>query len=666
MLAGVLLFAAALTFGPPSPLQQPEVRAVSTQTDVKLAAGDDGYLAVWQDHRGILAGRIGHDGKVIDAAGFIVGAGTQPQVAWTGRRYVVAWNTIDPRAVLFTFVERDGSRGALHQFADDFGPLLVGVAGTDDSVLLLLYNRAMLVDAAGNVTRTITPKFEGTQFTAVATDGEEFVLAGLQGSDVVVYHVAANGDAALTATQAEVPNTVALAYGNGRYALAWGAQWGGATPTVRLRAMTVSRAGVKLTEPRDAAVLPRPLSGPPLAPRRVTWRGADFVAAYKLGDQLSTVALSAETALAAEPQPLAVSNVGDIAGDGTGRVLAVWLDRTGQLAVGFVESGVVATDAFARAGTVISATQPFVLEAAGRLLVSWLEDGLVRARINGVTKTLPAPTEASVRPAAGDVIWFLERAPARVRRYTLDLQSIDDGVLLGNIDVASARMAAVGSTVAVLHGGGYYPLEIALIDGTSVSKLAIPSGGAGGGRSAIVWTGGEFVVVWAAAGATDDELRAVRISRSGSVLDATPIVLGRTPTLTGLRAAASNGRVSLLWRNPSLHGATFTPDAAGDIDFWDEPGATGDGYDIAARPDGFVAAWRLPGAATTYRAIDLDGTPGPVSGSFSDGEGSLLSLATVGTTSFLAYTRHESAPLLGSWERVLLRSTAPARLRAVR
>jgi len=67
---------------------------------VEIAAGSDGYLAVWHDTRGtdsdIFATRISSTGVVLDQASIAVcqcsGDQLDPAVAWNGREYLVVWS----------------------------------------------------------------------------------------------------------------------------------------------------------------------------------------------------------------------------------------------------------------------------------------------------------------------------------------------------------------------------------------------------------------------------------------------------------------------------------------------------------------------------------------------------------------------------------------------
>jgi hypothetical protein len=81
-----------------------------------LAAGHDGYLAVWLDERSgsrnLLATRIAATGEPLDPLGIPLGRAEfrQPQVLWNGESYLVFWNATyaDGSGLMVTRVTREG------------------------------------------------------------------------------------------------------------------------------------------------------------------------------------------------------------------------------------------------------------------------------------------------------------------------------------------------------------------------------------------------------------------------------------------------------------------------------------------------------------------------------------------------------------------------------
>lgn len=93
--------------GDPLPAASPVYQAAAGGREAgDVAAGADGYLAVWEDfrtydldHSEIYAARIAPDGTVLDPAGIRVtstsGQQSDPQVAWNGTEYLVVWTDFD-------------------------------------------------------------------------------------------------------------------------------------------------------------------------------------------------------------------------------------------------------------------------------------------------------------------------------------------------------------------------------------------------------------------------------------------------------------------------------------------------------------------------------------------------------------------------------------------
>jgi hypothetical protein len=82
------------------PIGIPICTAPSLQTDVKIAWGNQNYLAVWTDYRNtnydIYGARIDPEGNVLDPNGFPISTGSGwesfPDVAWDGTNFFVVWS----------------------------------------------------------------------------------------------------------------------------------------------------------------------------------------------------------------------------------------------------------------------------------------------------------------------------------------------------------------------------------------------------------------------------------------------------------------------------------------------------------------------------------------------------------------------------------------------
>lgn len=82
------------------PIGIPVCTASGHRSSVRVAAGDDNYLAVWEDRRevssGIYGARIDLQGSVLDPDGFQISAPSPwvetPDVAWDGTNFLVVWS----------------------------------------------------------------------------------------------------------------------------------------------------------------------------------------------------------------------------------------------------------------------------------------------------------------------------------------------------------------------------------------------------------------------------------------------------------------------------------------------------------------------------------------------------------------------------------------------
>lgn len=93
-------FAHCAVVGPETPVTPTFSAAPSAQDSVAMAAGPNGYLAVWQDTRSgsgvdIFGARISASGQVLDVMSIPISTASgdqfNPTVAWDGQRFLVVW-----------------------------------------------------------------------------------------------------------------------------------------------------------------------------------------------------------------------------------------------------------------------------------------------------------------------------------------------------------------------------------------------------------------------------------------------------------------------------------------------------------------------------------------------------------------------------------------------
>ncbi|MCL5104662.1 MAG: hypothetical protein M1133_11205 [Armatimonadetes bacterium] len=128
----------AAVVGPETQVSPTFAPAPGIQEYASVAAGPNGYLAVWQDQRGtngadIFAARLSPTGQVLDVFGIAVCARAadqvQPAVAWDGREYVVVWaDRRDPNPHIYAARVRDSG-----EVLDPMGILVSGTNGIQAS-----------------------------------------------------------------------------------------------------------------------------------------------------------------------------------------------------------------------------------------------------------------------------------------------------------------------------------------------------------------------------------------------------------------------------------------------------------------------------------------------------------------------------------------------------
>src|SRR5690242_20178743 len=102
----LLLLASALCVLPLSaqitgerPVSTPVYAPVVSVVQPAIASDGDGFLAVWSDQRdrgAVYAARIASDGTLLDPHGILLAKiNSVVAVAWTGDRYLVAWNDVN-------------------------------------------------------------------------------------------------------------------------------------------------------------------------------------------------------------------------------------------------------------------------------------------------------------------------------------------------------------------------------------------------------------------------------------------------------------------------------------------------------------------------------------------------------------------------------------------
>lgn len=325
--AMMVLFYATVAYA--NPVVGTEVRVCPTfnpapgnHEGVEIAAGSNGYLAVWQDSRGVdadvFACRISPTGQLLDPAGISVCSSSMeqldPVVAWNGTDYLVVWS--DRRSSLqHIYCTRVRPNG---EVIDPQGVCLSGTSGTQ-------------------------------AYPRIASDGAgwEVVWQDSRGGSQDVYGCRVSGDGSLgrvmglvtlAGNNEEAPD---IAYNGTSFTLVWCDQRNSATTGSDIYGCRVSKSGLRLGS--DILVTSDStgttgITGDQLYPRiapcgsgncMVAWE--DYRTATNYGDIYVARISSAGSLLDKLGKPIAtgtaVQEMPSIGYDGT-RMLVAWRDRT--------------------------------------------------------------------------------------------------------------------------------------------------------------------------------------------------------------------------------------------------------------------------------------------------------------------------------------------------
>lgn len=689
-----LFLALLLHFGPETQLTPPRLTAApATQSAQRIATDGDGFLAIWSDTRGstfrVYAARLDRDLEVLDPVGIQVAFGGPLGVVWTGEHYLIAYTDFGYR-ILVVSLDREGRLGTPHEVYSHPTQRIgsVELVTNGKTVLVALAGFVVLTDTDGNPIRTSPIDPAAPEGLDVATDGTEYMVVARGTATLPFFRVTADGTASLVSRiDAGRGRGVSLAFAGGRYVAVWASDPG------ELRSVSIAADGSVAHAPRtlQGAASPATFYAP-----RLSRRGGALVMTYILSSDSQAYALpvAADGAPAgASSAPLAMISRDlpiDSVERADGTAVALWVPLGGTLRAAIFDPFGAEPFRDARDVTRTAPEQTAVrLLNANGLLATWSE-GKTRmmGRRGGAPVALPDGVSEVV---AGDVIWALasDQQGIRAYRYSLDLKPLDATpiVVTGSLPqyFATVTAAAVGDRLLVgwttddLHG---WIVRAALIDGTTVKPLLkVHDEKSFDYQPAAVWTGSEFRLFWThsdrVGGAIGDgvgelrtfDIRALRISRGGDVLDPEPVVVLQRPAVfNNFRALRTASGTALAWiENGQVAGTMLD----GTVTPWSEkPPFDLAGFDLAARPGGgLLLSWggrNTPGEPFfAVRQIDANGVPDGDSIVLA-GETGYASIAAVGADVFLGYTRRVDAPSAGGVHRIIIRGTDTGRRHAIR
>jgi hypothetical protein len=640
------------------PVDGPALDIANRQELPRVARGSDGYLAVWRDYRGngdTYATRISSSGVILDPLGIHIASGQAlTAVVAVPDGYLLIGGS-GCGSIDAAFVNSEGHLTETH-VADWAGACIgdVEVATNGETVLADWDGKGALLDTHGNVIRG-SLDFGGTYArSAVASNGSDYLVANVTSNSLSVVPVSQGGD--VSAAQLIGPFTgglqVAVGSDGSSYLVAV------AGPGVAVQRVTADGHPARPMQTVDG---PQPLYSP-----RVAWNGSEFAIAYASAGSATGRAYVAR--VQRDGTPILPALAGpfvespqippyDVAPSSDGFLL-VSGDTAAVLKQTFVR------DADWQAGT-LPQLSPVALAAhsqwlgdaavaADRLVVLWKEwwpSGSAVLRARAFTSD-GAPLTSPVDVAAVNIGSSLSYAVAfdgkyvviawsdrvvHLRRFTLALEPADATPIELGQQVGGFSLAAANGVTCVAwlsnHG-----VAAATLDTAStvpiVHDVPLPSPRFFDGVPVVTWNGIDFAVIWPTSTGPmpsqalfpypPDDIVGVRVSGSGSLIDATPVLIEHASSATGVVVAANTSIRYVVWVSGFGYNFSTAHLSGVPIDDSLRPTRTplalsGDesirAETIAPFGAGFVVGWRSSGDTFAYTSrislLTLDGSGNP-------------------------------------------------------
>jgi hypothetical protein len=618
------------------PVDGPALDVPSRQELPRVTRGSDGYLAVWSDDRGngdTYATRISSSGVILDPLGIHITSGQAltAVVAVPDGYLLVSGSGCG--SIDAAFVDNDGRLAAQTHVADWAGPCIGGleVATNGETVLADWDGKGALLDTHGNVIRG-SLDFGGTYArSAVASNGSDYLAANVASGSLSVVPVSRGG---------EVSGQQVIGPFSGGEAVSVGSDGSSYLVAVAGPGVAVQRV---TADGHPAGPMQTVDGRSPSDSPRVAWNGSEFAIAYAFAGSAPPRAYMARVQQDGTPILPALAGpfveqpqipAYDIAPSPDG-FLFVSEDASAVLKQTFVR------DADWRAGA-LPQMSPVSLAAHSQ----WLADAAVAAdRLVGVPLTSPidvasvslgSPASYAIAFDGTYVVIAWSDNVVHLRRFTLALEPVDATPIDFAQQVYGFSLAAANgmTCVAWLSNRG---VAAATIDTASavpvIHDVALPSPRFFDGVPAVTWNAIDFAVIWPTSTGPPptqglfpyppDDIVGVRVSGSGSLVDAAPVLIEHAPSATEVLVAANTSTRYVVWG--AGIGYTFGAPLSGvPIDDSLRPTRTplalsGDEYirgeTIAPYGTGFVVGWRSSGDTFAYTRrmtlLTLDGSGNP-------------------------------------------------------
>lgn len=663
----IIVLLAALRFGPEVPLAKIGYTGHPVVSLTGHAVATDGrdHLVAWGGAGGVMVTRFTADGKVLDVRVVVA----RPKYAWiydliwTGRSYMLLIEAEAGLEVLTlasdgtVLTDRKLPEVPVLSWAKHFSlasngknALLFGATG-DAKVRLLSLDGDLIatvpvaplvpstspaVAAAGDGYLLFSPSY-GLTTQAVSGDGragEPVVIGSASGPEPMI----GNGS----------PLEPVVASDGERFLVAW--------PTFdgRLMARLVSRDNVPIGD--AVAIAPDVLIPPSqslyLRNLSLAWTGSEYVATFhRYGGSVTgmvAVPISRDLRTQGAPRLLRpspeISWEASISARGDGRGMFVWYGQNGGLhAAPFDAATLRAREPLDVVFPITRGPRdqqaPAAVSNGRAVYAAWLEriqrgsDALMLTRVGGEPVTVATDVRGEFAVAIdGDTLWVVWRTEPQdlfAQRFDSALQPIDLApVFVGTkawITNVFPRLAAAGGAAVLVHEGdsargGTSDRDpvVRYLDAASgtirSSLVPIPFTPYVEIEGMVATSGSHFVVSWIAyvedqkmAGdVPDDEIRAVRIARDGTLLDPTPFLVRERADTGSLRIVSAPDGVLAAWtrrysqQSPQasrLRGTTPSPRRAlpmRESDWLVDVGRHSSGFLIYSVPVSEIYTWPRP------------------------------------------------------------------------
>jgi len=528
--------------GPENQLCSTFSAATNSQDGVQMAAGLNGFLAVWQDSRGIdldiFATRLGPNGDVLDPAGIAISTATAeqitPAVAWNGKVYFVVW--ADRRlGVQHIYGARVLSTG---EVIDKQGILISGSSGTQ-------------------------------AYPKVASDGAGFevVWQDSRGGTQDIYGCKISGDGALSrvmgiSTQAgsneENPD---IAYNGTTFLVVWRDSRNASITDTDIYGCRVAKNGVRLAgdiiiscDLTGANGITGAQNNPKVCAFDSTWMvawednrsttsGTDIYAARVNSDGVVMDRNGVQVVGATGIQELP-----GIGYDGS-KILIAWRDRTSR----YIQCARIGADGILQDRT------PYNVSAgtagSGGVSVAGCVNGGFEVGWNTLSMagndilTARVPRSGAISPVAGSLtsLGLDDQEHYCVADNGREYAVVWAQMVNGNWDILAARVSYSGQLLT--------PVPVNLTATLYTDQT----------QPAIAWNGTEYLVTW-----TDDssfmdsnlDIRGMRIDSTLRPIDTTPLLICGAADVQQNSWVASNGKNFLVvwedYRNSSSTSNYYT------------------------------------------------------------------------------------------------------------